>query len=325
VVKAFFAVLILLFGIWGTLALYFQLSDYSSIQVALSSLFALFSLFSILSLFLASWSRRVVPFFGVISLSLLVWYENITPSNTREWQENVAILPYATQKQNLITMHNIRNFTYKSEEDYEAAYYDKTFDINKLIGVDLVSVYWMGPSIAHIFLSFSFAEDKHLAISIETRMEKGESYSTLAGFFRKYELHYVVADERDVIALRTNYRNNPKESLYLYETSGTKEEAKELFLVYVKRINELKENPEFYNSLLTNCTTAIWKTAHTYLEDLPFSWKIVASGYVPEYLYENGRLDTQGVSFLELQKKAYVNERAKKVLLDENFSKAIRE
>jgi len=96
-------------------------------------------------------------------------------------------------------------------------------------------------------------------------------------------------------------------------------------LVYVAKINELQKTPEFYNSLLTNCTTAIWKSTHNFLEDLPFSWKIIASGYVPEYLYENKRLSTQGVSFLELQKKAYVNERAKKVLLDEDFSKAIRE
>jgi len=325
VVKALITVLILLFGIWGTLALYFQVSTNSFTQVVLSSLFALFSLLSLLSLFSSFWQRRVVPLFGVLVLSLLVWYTNITPSNTREWQKNVALLAYSTQNKNLITMHNIRNFTYKSEQDYEAAYYDKTFDLEKIVGVDLVSVYWMGPSIAHIFLSFSFAGDEHLAISIETRMEEGESYSTLAGFFRKYELYYVVANERDVIGLRTNYRNNPVEDVYLYKTSGTKQEAKALFIAYVKRINALKKAPEFYNSLLTNCTTDIWKSTHSYLKDLPFSWKIIASGYVPEYLYENKRLATEGVSFLELQKKSYVNERAKKVLLDGDFSKAIRE
>ena len=316
---------ILLLSTWGVLALLFQISENEVLQKVFVSLYLLLTFFTLLALFSSVWRWRAVSIYGVLFSSLLFWYLSIIPSNSRQWQENVAVLPYAMQSENLVTVHNIRNFAYKSVLDYEAAYYDRTFDLEKIEGIDLVSVYWMGPSVAHIFLSFSFEGDEHLAISIETRMEVGEEYSTLAGFFRKYELHYVVADERDVIRLRTSYRHNPKEDLYIYPTSGTKKEATELFLAYMQRINELKKTPEFYNTLTTNCTTAIWESTHSYLQDLSWSWKILVSGYVPEYLYENGRLSGDGVSFSELQKKAYINERASKLTSFEDFSKKIRE
>ncbi len=319
------ATLLLILSIWGTLALYFQGSDREIIQIVVISSFVLISLGTLLSLLSYRWRWRAVTLYSVVFISLLFWYMMITPSNDREWQEDVSLLSYASQSENLITVHNIRNFKYKSEIDYEASYYDKTFDLEKLIGIDVIAVYWMGPSVAHIFLSFSFEGDEHLGISIETRKEVGEEYSTLAGFFRKYELYYVVADERDVIRLRTSYRHNPVEDVYIYPTSGTKEEAQELFLAYIQKINALKKAPEFYNTLTTNCTTAIWDSAHNYLKDLSFSWKILVSGYVPEYLYENNRLSADGVSFLELQKKVYANEKAKKLGSEEDFSKAIRE
>ena len=318
-------ILVFLLSAWGSLSLFFQISESDIVQKITVFLYLLVSLFTLLSLFSSVWRWRAVSAYGVVFATLLFWYSTITPSNNRQWQENVAVLPYAEVNKDLITVHNIRNFTYKSEIDYEAAYYDKSFDLEKIQGIDLVSVYWMGPKVAHIFLSFAFEGDEHLAISIETRMEVGEEYSTLAGFFRKYELHYVVADERDVIRLRTNYRHNPQEDVYIYPTSGTKEEAEELFLVYIQRMNSLKKSPEFYNTLTTNCTTDIWTSTRNYLKDLSFSWKILVSGYVPEYLYENNRLSSNGLSFSELHKKAYANDKAKKVTSLEEFSREIRE
>ena len=166
---------------------------------------------------------------------LLVWYFGIEPSNERDWQTDVAVLPYATIEGDMVTVHNIRNFDYRSETDYTPAYYDKRFDLRKLEGVDLVAVYWMGPAIAHTFVSFAFAGGDHLAISIETRKEKGEGYSTLKGFFRQYELYYVVADERDVIRLRTNYRHDPPEDVYVYRVQGPIENGRRLFMEYIKQ------------------------------------------------------------------------------------------
>ena len=221
-------------------------------------------------------------------------------------------------------MHNIRNFSYRSEYDYQPAYYDQDYDLNQLQGVDLVSSYWMGPAIAHVFLSFAFADGKHLAVSIETRKENTESYSTLKGFFRQYELFYVVADERDVLKLRTNYRQDPPEQTYLYRLKGSIESGRQLFLEYMHNINALKQQPQFYNSLTTNCTTAIWMTMRDNPQPVPFSWKILASGYLPEYLYEQGLLHTDGLSFAELQRWALLNPRAQAIGDAEDFSHLIR-
>ncbi len=313
------------FSIWGSFALLYQGSDSEPLNITIVCAFTLISFLTLGSLFSIEWRLKALSLYVITFTSLLLWYSTILPSNNRMWQKDVAVLPYATQEGNLISMHNIRNATYRSELDYDISYYDKTFDVQKLIGVDIVAVYWMGPSVAHIFLSFEFVGDEHLAISIETRKEMGEIYTTLEGFFRQYELYYVVADERDVIALRTNYRKDPVEDVYIYPATGTQEEAQELFLAYIEKINSLKKTPEFYNTLTTNCTTSIWKSTHKFLEDLSFSWKILVSGYLPEYLYENKRLNTQDKSFIELEKSVHINERANRIESLENFSQKIRE
>jgi hypothetical protein len=221
-------------------------------------------------------------------------------------------------------VHNIRNFDYRSETDFTARYYDRSFDLRELDSVDLAAVYWMGPHIAHIFLSFGFAGRDYLGISIEARKPAGEGFSTIKGFFRQYELYYVVADERDVIRLRTNYRKDPPEEVHLYRLRGERADARRLFVSYLEKINSLKQQPEFYNSLTTNCTTNIWLQSRVNPDHLPFSWKILISGHVPEYLYESGRLDTS-VPFAELQRRSIVNERAHAADQAADFSQRIRE
>jgi hypothetical protein len=270
------------------------------------------------------WRWRAAGAYWVAFFALLAWFFSLAPSNDRDWQADVATLPYATVAGDIVTMHNIRNFDYRSETDYTPAYYDKSFDVSKLTGVDIIAVYWMGPAVAHIFVSFEFAGSDHLAVSIETRKEKGEEYSTLKGFFRQYELYYVVADERDVIRLRTNYRKDPPEDVYVYRAQGPLENGRRLFLDYVRKINSLKEKAEFYNTLTTNCTTNIWMHTLVNVGHLPFSWKILASGYVPQYMYEAGRLDNS-VPFAELQKRALVNPRAHGADKAQDFSRRIRE
>jgi hypothetical protein len=160
-------------------------------------------------------------------------------------------------------------------------------------------------------------------VSIEARKEKNEGYSTIKGFFRQFELIYIAADERDVIRLRTNYRENPQEAVYLYPMHGQKENAKRVFLDYIKDINDLNKHPAFYNTLLENCTTSIWLHTRVNSEHLPFSWKILLSGYVPEYLYQSGRLD-QSLPFNELQQRAQINEQAHTADQAPDFSQRIR-
>ncbi len=320
----FLGLLMILVGIWGTLAIVYAESYNEIFRYGFAIVFGLASLVSSLLLGVRRLRWRAFGAYTLMFMLFLVWYSTIAPSNDREWQEDVALLPYATQQDNLVTVHNIRNFHYRSETDYTPAYYDKTFDLDKLEGVDVISVYWMGPAVAHVFLSFSFAGDEHLAVSIETRKEKGENYSTLKGFFRQYELYYVVADERDVIGLRTNYRFDPVEDVYVYPMSGTVEDARRLFLTYIEKINGLTERPEFYNTLTTNCTTTIWLNAQVNIDHIPMSWKILVSGYVPEYLYENGRLHAQELTFPQLRERVHVNKRALESGIVDDFSYRIR-
>jgi hypothetical protein len=219
-------------------------------------------------------------------------------------------------------MHNIRNFAYRTETDFTPRYYDKTFDLQELDTADLIATYWMGDAIAHMMVSFGFNGRDYLAISIETRKERSESYSTLAGFFREYELFYVVADERDLVRVRTNYRNDPPEEVYLYRTNAPPPNVRRLFLSYVEKINSLKAHPEFYNTLTTNCTTNIWM--HTQVNGAtPFSWKILASGYVPLLVYENGRLD-RSLPFDELRRRGHINAAARAAGDAADFSQRIR-
>src|SRR3990167_1256626 len=327
-----FAAALLLLGLviataggWGVLAITFAGPPNTTLRTCLAGGFAIATLAALVALGFSRWRGLALVAYLVLFAGLLVWWSRIEPSNQRDWQTDVAVLPYATIDGDRVTVHNIRNFDYRSETDYTPAYYDKQFDLSKLEGVDLVASYWMGPAIAHTFLSFAFEGGDHLAVSIETRKEKGEAYSTIKGFFRQYELFYVVAYERDVIRLRTNFRQDPPEQVYLYRLKGSLENGRRLFLEYLHGMNALKDKPEFYNTLTTNCTTQIWLSSRVNTEHIPFSWKILASGYVPQYLYENGRLEDNGPSFDEVQRMALINARANAVDSPLDFSARIRD
>ena len=203
-------------------------------------------------------------------------------------------------------------------------YYSKIFDLKELDSVDLVATYWMGPAIAHMMLSFGFGGKDFVAISIETRKEQSEAYSAVKGFFRQYVLIYVVADERDVLRLRTNYRKDPPEDVYLYRLTVEPEIARHVFLDYMRAINDLVDHPAWYNTATSNCTSNIWVHASVNPGRVPFSWKILVSGFAPEYLYETKRL-VSDVSFADLQAKGLINGRAHAADQAADFSRRIRE
>lgn len=310
---------------WGTLALFYCGPRNIESRALLMTVFVAAALITLIALGTRRRRSAALFFYFALLTALLLWWTHISPSNERDWQTDVAVLPYATINGDRVTLHNIRNFDYRSETDYTPAYYDKTLDLRQLSGVDVVTSYWMGPAIAHVFLSFDFGGNNHLAISIETRKERGEGYSSIKGFFRQYELYYVVADERDVIRVRTNYRRDPPEQVYLYRAVGSRENMRRLFLAYIDQINALKKKPRFYNTLTTNCTTSIWLSTRVNPGHLPFNWKVLASGYLPEYLYDHGRLDSKGLSFAELRERAHLNARARAADDAEDFSRRIRE
>jgi Domain of unknown function (DUF4105) len=232
------------------------------------------------------------------------------------------VLPYAEINGDQVTLYSIRNFDYRTEQDFETRYADQTFDLRALDAVDLIAVYWAGDAIAHIIVSFGFAGE-HVAFSIETRKEKGEAYSSLAGFFKQYELIYVVGDERDLIRSRTNYRR-PEELVYVYRTRASPDAARRLFLEYVERVNQLRDSPEFYNTLTTNCTTDVWLLVRALSGRLPLDWRVLLSGYFPEYAYDLGSLDTS-LPFEELKSRSLINDKAHAADQAPDFSQRIRE
>ncbi|QPK63571.1 DUF4105 domain-containing protein [Methylomonas sp. LL1] len=320
----FTIVILVLTTLWGVGAVYFGDSDTGVVQLWISAMFGLLGLAALICLGLPRWRKRLLLGHSMAFIIILAWWLGISPSNQRNWQMDAGKLAYASFVGDTVTVHNIRNFDYRSEFDFQPAYYSKTFDLNKFQGIDLFSVYWMGPAIAHTILSFDFGGNDHLAVSIEARKEQGEGYSTIKGFFRQYELIYFVADERDVIRLRTNYRKDPPEQVYRYRLQGSMENGRRLFLEYMRKINELNEQPAFYNTLLDNCTTAIWLRTLSNQGHLPFSWKILLSGYLPEYLYQSQRLDTR-MPFQELQRQARINSQAQAADQSPDFSMRIRE
>jgi hypothetical protein len=307
---------------WGALALAVVGPGGDQGRLALAAVYGLAGLGAVVALVLHRGQRFVLPVFVVALAAIAVWWGGLKPSNERDWQPEVARLSYATVEGDMVTVHNIRNFDYRTETDFTPAYYDRTYDLKKLDSADLVAVYWMGPAIAHLLLSFGFGDD-HLAISIEARKEKGEGYSSAKGFFRQYELYYVVADERDVIRVRTNYRNDPPEDVYVYPLRVPRENIRRVFLEYLFKMNALRARPEFYNTLTTNCTTAILMNTRVNPESLPFSWKVLLSGYTPAYVYESGRMD-QSLPFEELRRRSLVNVAAQAADQAPDFSRRIR-
>lgn len=316
---------LVMFGIalWGVLALFYFDHLGRSVRLGCAAGFAVISLCALAALGSARRRWRAAGAYLALFALLLVCWSRIAPSNDRPWRPEQALLAYATIEGNRITVHNIRNFDYRTETDFTPEYYDRTFDLRQLTSVDLIAVYWMGPAIAHGMLSFGFADGTHLAVSIETRSTRGEAYSSVKGFFRQYELYYAVADERDVIRVRTNYRHDPPEQVYLYRLVAPLEDGRRTFLNYMTKINSLREHPQFYNSLTANCATDIWLNAHGTPDRVPFSWKILLSGYAPQYLYESGKLDTR-VSFEELRRRAHINALAQAADQAQDFSQRIR-
>ena len=315
-------ILIAAITVWGSLAIGYRAPFGDAARQILGIGLALLGVAAIVGLFARPIRRTTVAFLVVFAL-VLAWWSRIEPRNDREWQPEVAVLAYADVHGDQVTMHNIRNFDYRSETDFTPRYYDKTFDLNTLDTLDLIATYWMGDAIAHMMVSFGFGGRDYLTVSIETRKERSESYSTLAGFFKQYELYYVVADERDLIRVRTNYRKDPPEDVYLYRTIAPAENVRRLFLSYIAKINSLKDHPEFYNTLTTNCTTNIWMHTKVNEQSLPLNWKILASGYVPQLAYEHGRLDTR-LPFEELRRRSHINEAARAANDAPDFSQRIR-
>lgn len=237
--------------------------------------------------------KRLLPLMAgglVLLLAIAVWWAQILPQSKRDWADDVAQLLQVetdpTQPQR-VHLHNVRNFAWRSETDYTPRWESRSYDLSQLRSVDLALSYWMGPAIAHTLVSFGFGDGQQLVFSIEVRKEKHEQFDALAGFFKQYEMALVAADERDILAVRTNVRG---EQVHLYRLHMPQQTMRELFMAYAYQASQLAHAPRFYHTLTANCTTIVWQLARRIGQALPTDWRLLASGYLPEYLQGLGAL-----------------------------------
>jgi len=311
------SVILLLLTVWAAAALYFDVRV-AWLRTPLAGAYLLTAL--IVCIRARGWWRKAgLPLGGFVLV--LAWWLTLQPSNQRDWLPDAAVLAHAEIEGNKVVVHNIRNCNYRTETDFELRHYDKTYSLDKLRTADLYMVYWGSPNIAHTMVSFGFDGGDYLCFSIETRKEKGEAYSAVKGLFRQFELMYIVADERDVVRLRTNYRKG--EDAYLYRLQASPAQIRSFFLAYLRRVNELHQRPEWYSALTQNCTTSI-RTQRAAADRAPWDWRMLANGHGDEMLYERGAIATD-LPLAELKRKAYINGRAKEADQASDFSRQIRQ
>lgn len=261
---------------------------------------------------------------GALLAVVLVWWLSLAPRNDRDWAPDVAALPRARIEGDRLTIENVRNFDYRSTTDFTERWETRSYDLRQLRGLDIFISYWGPTLIAHTIMSWEFDDGQHLAISVETRRERTEVYSALEGFFRRFELYYVVADERDLVGLRTNHRG---EQVFLYRLRTPRARARAILLDYLESVNELVEEPRWYNALVHNCTTTIVLHVERALQAVTepglWDWRVLANGRLDELLYERDVLATSR-PFPELRAASDITARARAGALGPGFSERIR-
>jgi hypothetical protein len=250
------------------------------------------------------------------------------PSNRRDWMPDQARLPRVELEGRRVRVHNLRNASYRSTSDYDVAWEERTYDLDRLrsawFAVEPFAG-WKGP--AHTLMSFGFdgleeEDDDYLAVSVEIRKERGEEFSPWKGLVRQYELMYVLGDERDLIGLRTNHR---RDRVYLYPVRAPRERLEQMLVGMLRRANHLAGEPEFYNTLTNTCTTNIVRHVNELVPGrVPWSYKVLLPGYSDELAYDLGLIDTD-LPFEEAQRRFRIDQKAQRLGIREDFSAAIRQ
>ena len=301
---------------WGTLAIYYSNLPWAGPRLILAGAFCAFAIWA---LWVSRWRRRFAAF-AIAYLAVLVWWTTIRPSHERPWRQEVAVMPQATVDGDRVRISGFRNFEYRSRDDFTPHYEEREFLLSQLTSVDFYVSYWKEGPVGHTFLSFNFENALPLCISIETRPEEGEGFDPLASLFKQFELIYVVGDERDLVRLRTDHRD---EDVYLYRLRIPPEKARQLLLVYLERINDLADRAEFYHLLSNSCTINIVRYANRAGRTGRLDFRHVLNGLIDRYLYHAGFLDS-ALPFEELRQRSWINDDAKAAGNAPDFSERIR-
>jgi hypothetical protein len=311
---AWFLVRALLVG-WVTLALYYRLDrTWYALALAFGAL-----VLGIYALWIARSARAPLAFAGVFAL-VLAWWSTIHPSHDREWRPEVAVLPRVIVDGDRLRFTGVRNFDYRSADDFTERYEEREVLLSDLEAIDFFVSFWMPGPFGHTFLSFVFGNAPPINVSIETRTEIGEGFDPLASLFKEFDLIYVVGDERDIVGARTNHRD---EQVFMYRINTTPEGARRLLEVYIDRINELADQAEFYHLLSNSCTINIVRYARSLTPVARFDPRFYLNGLIDRFLYAAGAVDTS-VPFPELHARANITETARAAGEPADFYRRIR-
>jgi hypothetical protein len=278
-----------------------------------------FAAFAIWALFLSRQRRMSVAAAGLF-LGVVAWWISIAPSHDRNWRPEVAVMPRAVIDGDRVRIIGVRNFDYRSRDDFTVRYDEREVQLSHLTALDFYVSYWSEGPVGHTFLSFIFDNAPPLSISIETRPEVGEGFDPIASLFKQFELIYVVGEERDLVGVRTNHRH---ETVYLYRLNTSADDARQLLLIYLARINELADRPEFYHLLTNSCTINIIRYANAAGRKGRFDIRHLLNGLIDSYLYHSGRVDTT-LPYEELRRRSLINQAAQAADGAPDFSQRIR-
>ena len=306
-------------GVWGTMALWFRFPGPDAVRAAVCAVFALAACAAIIANF-GSLRFRALSVFAVAFAGLLVWWATITPPKEGNWAPDVARQVTGTIEGGVLTLTNVREFEWRTIEDFTERWTTRSFDLSKLQTVDMFMSYWAGPGIAHSVMSFGFEDDEYLAWSVEVRREIGTVYSPVADMFKANTIVIVASAEEDVVGLRSNVRG---EDVQLFRLRTPPDEARALLEEYVRDANRLAKQPRWYHSVTTNCTTVIFKMMDAIGTAPPLDWRIFLNGYLPDFGYERGAVNTD-IPLSELRELGRIAPRALEAGLGPGFSKAIR-
>jgi hypothetical protein len=301
---------------WGTLAIYYSNLPWAELRLTLAAAFAAFAAW----VCWVSARRGMTAAFVVLFFAVVTWWIWIAPLQNRNWRPEVAVVPRAIIDGDRVRITGVRNFDYRSRNDFTVRYEEREISLSHLKAIDFFVSYWSEGLVGHTFLSFIFDNAPPLTISIETRPEVGEGFDPIASMFKQFELIYVVGDERDLVRVRTNYR---KETVYLYRLNASDIDAPRLLLVYLDRINELAERPEWYHLLSNSCTINIVRYTNAAGRVGRFDIRHLFNGLIDSYLYHSGRVDTT-LPFDELRRRSLINEAAQAADDASDFSQRIR-
>ena len=301
---------------WAALAIYYSNLPWSELRLALAVAFAALAIWALW----LSRQRRMKAVFALLFLGVVAWWIAIPPSHHRNWRPEVAVMPRVVIDGDRVRISGVRNFDYRSRNDFTARWEEREVLLSHLTGLDFYVSYWSEGLVGHTFLSFIFDNAPPLSISIETRPEVGEGFAPIASLFKQFELIYVVGTEHDVVGVRANHRH---ETVYLYRLNTSADDARRLLLVYLARINELADRPEFYHLLSNSCTINIFRYANAAGRVGRFDFRHLFNGLVDSYLYHSGRVDTS-LPFDELRRRSLINGAAQAADGASDFSQRIR-